>query len=55
MDGEQLTLDMLLDDSLERLENQREDLERLQEELDRLEENVRRIRQLGISHILQMI
>ena len=55
MDGEQLTLDMLLDDSLERLENQREDLERLQEELDRLEENVRRIRKLGISHILQMI
>ena len=45
MDGEQLTLDMLLDDSLERL----------QEEIDRLEENVRRIRQLGISHILQMI
>lgn len=55
MDGEQLTLDLLLDDSLERLEKQREELERLQEEIGRLEENVRRIRQLGISHILQMI
>ena len=55
MDGEQLTLDMLLDDSLERLENQREDLERLQEELDRLEENIRRIQQAGYSHFLQSI
>ena len=55
MDGEQLTLDMLLDDSLERLENQREELERLQEEIDRLEENIRRIQQAGCSHILQTI
>ena len=55
MDGEQLTRDMLLDDSLERLENQREELERLQEEIDRLEENIRRIQQAGCSHILQTI
>ena len=53
MDGEQLTLDMLLDDSLERLENQRAELERLQEEIDRLEENIRRIQRAGYSHILQ--
>lgn len=53
MDGEQLTLDMLLDDSLEHLENQRAELERLQEEIDRLEENLRRIQQAGYSHIFQ--
>lgn len=52
IDGEQLTLDMLLDGTLDHIEEQNRSLEALREEVARLEENLDRLSRVGQTHIL---
>lgn len=52
---EQMTLDMLLDGSVDKLEQQERSLEALREEVARLEENLDKLWRTGQIHILASI